>query len=194
MRVMPEALHDHAVNNIRYIRETMERAAAFTSIPGWGGVVIGLTACATAFLARSLTGERWLMVWLAEAALAVVIAAVAMLRKSSRAGVSLAAPAARRFFTSYTAPLAAGAVITFVLRRFGAFDAMPATWLLLYGASFITSGAFSVRVVRVMGLCFMTLGIIAAFISFPAANALLGAGFGGLHIVFGYLIARRYGG
>jgi hypothetical protein len=188
------SLHDHALSNIRYIRETMERAAAFTSIPGWGGVAIGITAAATAFLARNLSGQQWLMAWLAEAAVAVVIAVVTMFRKSTRAGVSLAAPAARRFFTSYTAPLAAGAVITFVLRRFAAFEAMPATWLLLYGASFITSGAFSVRVVRVMGLCFMTLGVIAALVSFSVGNALLGAGFGGLHIVFGYLIARRYGG
>ncbi len=175
----------------------MERASAFTSIPGWGGLLIGMTAVGAAVLAHPLTAtdpQRWLMVWLAEAPLAAVIALVAMRRKGARAGVTLTSPPARRFFTSYAAPLGAGAVLTFVLQRAGAFGAMPAAWLLLYGASFISSGAFSIRVVPVMGLCFMTLGVGAALSSFPTGNILLGAGFGGLHIVFGLLIARRYGG
>lgn len=197
MAVMPqpEPIHEHALSNLRYIREAMERASAFTSIPGWGGVGVGVTAIAAAVVAGQFIGRReWLVVWLVEAVVAAIIAATTMATKAHKANVSFTGPAARRFFMSYFAPLIAGAALTFVLARAGLFYALPATWLLLYGVSFVGSGAFSIRVVPVMGVCFMVLGIIACFVPLPIGNALLGAGFGGLHVVFGFIIARSYGG
>lgn len=103
-----------------------------------------------------------------------------------------AAPS-RRFFASYFAPLIAAAVLTFVLWRGGLFAAMPAMWLLLYGTSFVSSGTFSIRFIPVMGLLYMLLGLAAAVMP-DAGNVLMGAGFGGLHLIFGLVIARRYGG
>lgn len=191
----PAPIRDHALNNLRYIREAMERATAFTSIPGWGGVAVGITAIAAAVIAGQATfASSWLRIWLAEAVLAAVIAFVTMARKASRLGVSFHGAAARRFFVSYFAPIVACAVLTIFLARHGFHDAMPAAWLLSYGASIISSGAYSIPVVPVMGICFMLLGIAACFVPFAAGNVLLGAGFGGLHVVFGWVIARRYGG
>jgi hypothetical protein len=192
---MPEPVRigDHALDNLRYIRETMERAGSFTSIPGWGGMVIGLSAIGTSVLARDLPGQRWLSAWLIEAAFATLIGAVTMAMKGRRAGTDFTAPVARRFFASYFAPLIAAAVLTFVLWRGGFFVAMPAMWLLLYGTSFVSSGAFSIRVIPVMGLLFMLIGLIAAVIP-ESGNLLMGLGFGGLHFGFGYVIARSYGG
>jgi hypothetical protein len=191
----PAPIHEHALSNLRYIREAMERASAFTSIPGWGGVGVGVTALGAAGLAHlAKTPRGWLTVWLAEAIIAGVIAGWAMARKAKRAGVSFTGTPARRFFVSYFAPIAAGAALTVVLARAGAWDALPATWLLLYGASFVSSGAYSIRVVPVMGVCYMVLGLVACFTSHTAGNMLLGAGFGGLHLIFGLIIARSYGG
>ena len=192
---MPEPVRigDHALDNLRYIREAMERAGSFTSIPGWGGFVIGFTAIVTSFIARGMTGGRWVTAWLIEAAVAAVIAFATMMIKGRRSGVDFTAPPARRFFASYFAPLIAAAVLTFVLWRGGLFVAMPAAWLLLYGTSFVSSGAFSIRVIPVMGLLYMLLGLAAAVMP-DAGNVLMGIGFGGLHLVFGYVIARRYGG
>jgi hypothetical protein len=191
----PAPIHEHALNNLRYIRDAMERASAFTSIPGWGGVVIGFTAVGAAVLAmRAPTHSQFLRIWLAEAILAAVIAGVTMGRKAKRANVSFSGGPARRFFISYFGPIAAGAALTVFLARAGFHEALPAAWLLLYGASFVSSGAYSIPLVPVMGVCFMLLGLIAGLVSFPVAAALLGAGFGGLHILFGVLIARRYGG
>jgi hypothetical protein len=194
MRVMADALHEHAAESLRFIRDTMERAGSFTSIPGWGGFAIGLTAIGASVIAQPLRGRAWLMVWLVEAALAAVIGAVTVAMKGRRAGTSFTTPAAKRFFVGYLAPMLAGAILTVALYRAGAFAAMPATWLLLYGTAFVSSGAFSIRVIPVMGVCFMLLGLAAAFVPFAIANALLGCGFGCLHVVFGILIARRYGG
>lgn len=192
----PAPIHEHAISNLRYIREAMERASAFTSIPGWGGVAVGATAVAAAIAGhRAPTWRQWLWTWLIEAVVAAIIASITMAVKARRANVSFTGPAARRFFVSYLAPIVAGAVMTWLLARTGAFKALPAMWLLLYGASFVSSGAYSIRVVPVMGVCFMLLGILASFLlSWTAANVLLGIGFGGLHIVFGLIIARSYGG
>lgn len=190
------AIHDHALHSIRTIREAMERSIAFTSIPGWGGCAIGLTAIATAFSASNfvLRPRLWVMIWLADAIVAVTIAAVMMYLKARRANVSLTKGPARRFFISYSAPLIAAALITLALVRTGMFTPLPAIWLLLYGASFISSGAFSIPIVPVMGVCFMILGLGACFVPLPIGNILLGAGFGILHLLFGFIIARSYGG
>ena len=191
----PAPIHEHALSNLRYIRETMERASAFTSIPGWGGVGIGAIAIGTAVYAHPFAGtRRWLMAWLGCAVVAAVLIGIAMVRKARRADVSFRGTPARRFFISYFAPIFAAAALTYVLGHRALYAALPAAWLLLYGASFISSGAFSIPVVPVMGICFMLLGIAACFVPAPAGNVLMGVGFGGLHVVFGVVIARRYGG
>jgi hypothetical protein len=191
----PAPMREHALSNLRYIREAMERASAFTSIPGWGGVAVGITAIIASILAaREGLSRTWMLIWLSEAVIAALIAGITMIRKAARSDVSFRGAPARRFFISYFAPIAAGAVLTILLARHGFHAALPAMWLLLYGASFISSGAYSIPVVPVMGVCFMLLGIAACFVPFAAANALLGIGFGGLHVVFGWIIATRYGG
>jgi hypothetical protein len=194
---MPDALRDRAVDNLRYIREAMERASAFTSIPGWGGVVIGFTALGTTAITEPLTAwspRQWLATWLAEAVLASLIGGVAMWRKARRAGAPFMSGAARQFFISYFAPLLAGAILTFALAGGNAFQSLPAVWLLLYGVAFVSSGAFSLPVIPVMGICFMLLGVLAALVPLAVGNLVMGAGFGGLHIIFGWIIARNYGG
>lgn len=190
------AIHDHALNSIRTIREAMERASSFTSIPGWGGLAIGVTAVIAAAVAAPLESQPrlWVAVWLADALVAAAIAAVTMTIKARRANLSLKGAPARRFFVSYSAPLIAAALITAALVRQGVFAPLPAVWLLLYGASFISSGSLSIRVVPVMGIGFMLFGLAACFVPLRLGNILLAAGFGGLHILFGFIIARSYGG
>jgi hypothetical protein len=192
----PLPIHEHAIENLRVIRETMERAGSFTSIPGWGGVAIGVTALIADTIAQRVIGspEVWLYVWLGEAAVAAIIAGITMTIKWRRTATPFMSGAARRFFVSYLAPLIAGAVLTATLASRGSFDAIPAVWLLLYGSAFVSSGAFSIRVIPVMGVCFMLLGGLAALVRLPVGNLILGAGFGALHIIFGLIIARRYGG
>lgn len=175
----------------------MERASSFTSIPGWGGFAVGVTALITTAVAQPFASLRpglWLISWLMCAVVASGIGWTAMVLKGKRSGVSLTSSVARRFFVAYFAPLIAGAVLTVALWRVGTFQPMPAVWLLLYGAAFVSSGAFALRVIPVMGSCFMLFGVIAAFLPLAIANLLLGVAFGGLHVAFGVLIARRYGG
>lgn len=189
------SLHGQAMDNLRYIREAMERSASFTAVPGWGGVLIGLTALIAAWLAAKMPGEhRWMVIWGWELPLALTIGAILMKRKARAAHLKLLSGPGRKFMLSLAPPLIAGALISFALARVGALNVLPGIWLLLYGVGVVVGGAFSVRVVPVMGLCFMALGGIALFTPVRYGNLLMAAGFGGLHLIFGLIIARRYGG
>jgi len=191
----PPALDDHAMEDLRFIRETMERSASFTAIPGWGGVVIGATALLTSFIASRQTRLRdWLLTWFVEGLIALVIAGWATNRKARAVNIPLFSGPGRKFAISLAPPLLAGALLTVVLYRSGMFGILPTMWLLLYGAGVVTGGAFSVKVVPVMGMCFMLVGAVALFSPAEWGNAFLAVGFGGLHVLFGIVIARRYGG
>jgi hypothetical protein len=183
------------MESLRFIRDTMERASSFTAVSGWGQVLLGTSAFPAGWLAsRQPTLGRWLLVWIAEAVFAVAIATVAIARKSKAAGLPLFSGPARRFLASFSPPLVAAAILTVALYRAGLRQPIPGTWLLLYGAGVVTGGAYSVRIVPVMGAAFFLLGAATLFAPASLGDWLLCAGFGGLHIVFGALIARQHGG
>jgi hypothetical protein len=173
----------------------MERASGFTAVPGWGGIAMGLTALAAAGVAsRQTTVEAWFGVWAVEGFAALLLGLIAMAAKARAAGLSLWSAPARKFALVLLPALVSALVLTPVLYRAGLASHLPGVWLLLYGAGVTGAGVFSVRAVPVMGFCFMVTGLAA--LNSPAwmGNWYLGSGFGGLHLVFGALIARRYGG
>lgn len=191
----PPALHARAMDNLRYIRETMERASAFTAVPGWGQVVIGTTALVATWVStRQPSSKGWLQVWIVEAVVALLIAGWSMDRKARALQVPLLSGPGRKVGFSLAPPMFVGVLLTVVLYRGGSAGLIPGMWLLLYGTGVVTGGMFSVRVVPVMGFCFMLLGAIALFCPAEWGNIFMAIGFGGLHLVFGLIIARRHGG
>ncbi|MCH7990866.1 MAG: hypothetical protein IIC35_00435 [Gemmatimonadetes bacterium] len=189
------ALHDRAMDNLRYIRETMERSASFTHVSGVGGVVMGLVALTASVIAgRAESSTVWLMTWLGAAGLSLTVATLMMAAKSRAEGMTLLTGPGRKFTWNVIPPLAAGALLTLALVRIGSMDLLPGMWLLMYGTSVVTGGSYSVRPVPAMGAAFMLAGA-AALVS-PAAwgDAFMAAGFGGLHIAFGIVIWRKHGG
>ena len=193
-RPQPVELQAHAMDNLRYIRETIERAGSFTAVPGLGGVLMGSTALAAALAAGpAARGGRWVVVWMAEAMVAAAIGVAGAAWKSHRARLSLLSGPGRKFAGAFTPAMAAGALLTAVLFQHGMTALLPGLWLLLYGSAIVSGGSASVRVVPLMGFCFMAAGAVA--LVEPAAGCvLLAAGFGGLHILFGTIIAVKYGG
>ncbi|HWW50950.1 MAG TPA: hypothetical protein VN044_04375 [Verrucomicrobiae bacterium] len=191
----PLALDDRARDNLRFIRETMERAGSFTAVSGWGGVAMGITAIGAAVIAsRQSSPLEWLMTWISEATIAIAIAGWTTVSKARDSGTSLFSGPGRRFVYSFAPPLFAGGLLTLLLVRLGFTGVISGVWLLLYGTGVVTGGAFSIRIVPLMGLCFMVLGTVALFCPWSWGNLFLAAGFGGLHVVFGAVIARKYGG
>ncbi len=184
--VQPVALDDRARDNLRFIRETMERAGSFTALPGWGVIAMGITAIGAAVIAsQQASSFAWLVTWIVEAAIAIAIAGWTMVSKARETGGSLFSGPGRRFVYGLPAPLVCrGAASTLLLVRMGINDAIAGVWLLLYGTGVVTGGAFSIRIVPLMGLCFMVEGAVAFFCPPSWGNAFLAAGFGGLHIIF----------
>lgn len=181
------------VEDLRFIRETMERSSSFTAVPGWGQVAMGVTALLASWMCRRYP-ERWVRIWLAEAPVAVAIAVPALRAKAQRAGSALTSGPARKFFLAFLPPATAAALLTVAFARGGMTSMLPGMWLLLYGAGVTTAGAFSVAIVPLMGMSFMTLGLASLFAPAGYGNMFLALGFGVLHIVFGLFIARKHGG
>ena len=204
----PTPIHSRALADLSFIRDTMARAGTVTSVPGWGGVAMGVTALAAAWIAsRQGSYAEWIAVWLAEAVLALGIGGVAMIRKAESSKIPLLTRAGKLFIRAFVPPIMAGAALTAVFYRWGGgagsgapgeaagmIGRLPGLWLLLYGTAVTTAGAHSVRVVPLMGSSFMLLGMLAFLVPVEWGSALMALGFGGLQIGFGLVIARRYGG
>lgn len=188
-------MHARAVDNLAFIRETMERAGSFTAVSGWGTVAAGVTALIAAVVAARLpTIEAWIAVWTTEALLSIAIVSLAIRRKAYAAGVPMLSGPGRKCLLGFLPPACVALVLTAALYRDGLPGAVPALWLMLYGTGVVTGGSFSIRLLPMMGLCFMAVGAAALFAPAGWSDWFMAAGFGGLHITFGGVIARRYGG
>lgn len=201
------ALHDRALQDLSFIRRTMEGAASFTDVPGWGLVGVGgMALLAAPVAAGQPSTERWLAVWVGTAIAAAAVGGMATVRKMRRrvgeeARLQLSAPA-RKFLLGFWPAVFAGAVLTLALvdpytrgvDPHIAAHVLPGLWLLLYGVGVTTAGSFSIRAVPLMGLCFVALGTVALLIPFLDGNLMMALGFGALQVGFGLRIARRHGG
>jgi hypothetical protein len=188
-----DSLDARAIENLRYIRETMEQAAGITAVSGWGMVLAGVVALGAAGVA-AFGRVGWVGPWLAAAGAAPIVSLAAIARKSRRAGAAPVNGVARKLLLAFLPTMFAGALLTVAILHLRATQLLPGLWLLLYGAAVMAAGAFSVRAVPVMGMCFVMLGGAALLAPSGWGNALLALGFGGVHVVFGTFIARRHGG
>jgi hypothetical protein len=189
------ALDARAMDNLRFIRETMERAGSFTAVSGWGMVAVGGVAFVAALVAPLQgTPAGWVAVWLSAAIVSLLASAWAIARKAAASNVALDSGPARKLVLAFAPPMIVGALLTLVLARAELYWVLPGLWLTLYGTAVVAGGAFSVRVVPVMGICFILVGALALFAPPAWADWLMGIGFGALHVAFGVQIARRYGG
>ena len=188
-------MHERAAESIEFIRETMVRSAAFTAVPGQGGVAMGAIGVLTAVMAsQATTPERWLITWLAAAVVAAPIGLAATIVKARRNHVALWSASGRRFMQGFLPAIVAGAAMTVALVRADRIELLPPTWLLLYGAGILAGATASISVLTWVGALFMVLGVAAVATVGQLPDVWLGVGFGGLQIVFGIIITRKHGG
>lgn len=192
----PPQLHARAMDNLHFIRSTMERAAGVTAVSGWGMTATGAVGLAVGVLAlRAPDPASRLILWLVAAPIALAASVVGAVWKARRGGeLPALSAAARRLALAFLPPMCAGACLTLALWRADAVGVLPALWLLLYGTAVVAGGAYSVRAVPAMGAAFLALGAAAVVVPASWGNPLLLAGFGGLHLAFGPFIARHHGG
>ncbi len=189
--VPPLSLAARAGEDLRFIRQTMERAASFTALPGWGGVLMGVVALLAAPAAARAQGEReWILTWLSAALLAFLTGFTDMLHKVRAQRSSLVSGPASRFFLALLPSFFVGGALTIALARAGMWSLVPGTWLCAYGAAVIAAGTHSIRAVRWMGAAYLVLGALALAFPLGRGDLWMALGFGLVHIVYGLWIAR----
>jgi hypothetical protein len=190
----PVALHDRAIDDLRFIRETMVRSGAFTAISGWGVAAMGVVAVGAFFFGRGATPTGWVTAWMTSAVLSALVSMGATLWKAKRVGETLTQGPGRRLILGAAPALAVGGLLTLPVLQTGRIELLPTMWILLYGTAVTAGGAFSVRPVPLMGVAFLIMGVATLLLPTGYENATMLAAFGGLHLVFGTWIARRHGG
>ncbi|HBX37020.1 MAG TPA: hypothetical protein DEG76_06940 [Pseudohongiella sp.] len=189
----PTRLADHAEENLRFIRSTMEQAGVFTGISGLGYLLTGLTALIAAWIAAPYAPEIQADIWMVELLIATSVASTFTVLKTRRQGRSIRLATTRKLLSAFLPAMIAGGLLTLAGYVHNFHSLLPGIWLTLYGAAVMTAGAWSVRVLPLMGALFMVIGSLALLLP-DLGNTLMGIGFGSLHCVFGFIIWRRYGG
>jgi hypothetical protein len=181
--------------DLRFIRETMESASAFSAFSAPGLFLIGGIAGVAGLVAHWQPDQvRRLVVWLVAAAVSAIVGALSTAWKTRGLAQPLMPGPARKFALSLAPALFAGTLLTIALARADSFSVLPGAWLLLYGAGLVAAGAWSVSTVPQIGAAFMGLGAFALLAPSEWGDWLLIAGFGGLHVAFGAIVGWKHGG
>lgn len=158
-------------------------------------MVVGFGAILAGTLASRTPSELLrCRIWLADAVVSVVAGVLFGLAKARASQQSLRSGPIRKFTLSFAPVIAAGALLTAALFRANVLELLSGTWLCLYGGAVAAAGTSSVLPVPVMGIAFLGLGALGLLGPPAWGNGLMIAGFGGLQLICGGIIARKYGG
>jgi hypothetical protein len=178
-------IDSHAAATLRYIRASME-AAASLAVPGSTGIASGLIGLLAAMLSSiPALKEHWFAIWLVAAVLAAGLGAALMAQQSSWRALTLVGTPLRKFALGLLPSLAAGAALTAYHWSHANWQAIPGTWLILYGCGLVSASVVTSRSMGVLGGTFFLLGIAALLLPDEWQIVVLGLGFGGLHLAFG---------
>jgi hypothetical protein len=191
----PTPIDSGALENLRYIRSTIEAAHTFTTVPGKGCIAMGLTALAAVGLESIPTlAPHWLAIWVGAAIIACGSALWFMEQKAHAQGLSLRRAVARRFFMTLAPAFLTGAILTAALAGQVNRELITGMWLLLYGTGLAACGLFAIPAVFTAGLAFLGLGAATLWLPPGSAHIVLALGFGGIHLALGTAIVRHHGG
>jgi hypothetical protein len=195
LRIGPTPIDSGAVENLRYIRSTIEAVHTFTTVPGKGCVAMGLAALVAVALERiPALAPHWLAIWVGAAVVAAVTALWFMEQKARKQGLSLRRAVARRFFMTLAPAFIAGAILTAALASRVDREIVTGMWLMLYGAGLCACGVFAIDAVLTAGAAFLALGAATLWLPLGSAHVVLALGFGGIHLALGITIMRHHGG
>jgi hypothetical protein len=186
----PVQIDNHAAATLQYIRASMESASSL-ALPGSAGIAMGLVGLLAAlFSSAPSLHHLWLPIWMVAALMATVLGGSLVLRPSELHELPLIGAPITKFALCLLPSIFGGAVMTAVDWTYGNLHAIPGTWLLLYGCALVAASVATTRTIGLMGASFIALGLIAFALPDDLQMLALGVGFGGLHILFGFLIGR----
>jgi hypothetical protein len=211
---MDEANQQQAtLQDVKDIRQMMERSSRFISLSGLSGVAAGIFAIIGAGVARYVifkdyyarynrigqwSKEDFQVLKIQLLGLSVAVFSAAFLtafyftwRKSSRQGISLWGPATRRLFWNMAIPLVAGGLFILGMLQYEHWDFVAPACLIFYGLALVNASKYTLTDIRYLGLCEIVVGLISMqFIGYGLYFWALG--FGVLHIIYGIAMWWKY--
>jgi hypothetical protein len=194
-----------AYENLRMIREVMERSTKHSTLSGFSGIITGLWAII------GVSTTRWLLLpelghepyatlltglgatWVAVLALSVATDFVATKSRAVRVGKVVFSQLGAHMAGAAAPGFAAGLALTLYFVGRGQIDAVWPYWMLCYGMAICAVGQFSVRPVSYLGWAFVLAGAATLFVPHALGIWMIALSFGGFHIAYGLYtgITRR---
>jgi len=193
---------DEVERDLKVIRQAMEASSRYTNITARGYFFTGVVALLGVWQTYTLLGhakltnltlitladrQGLLLIWGTVFVAALGIVAFFSWRKARRNQISAWNSLAARMFYSQIPLVGIAGILTLALGRQGYYAVIPGVWLALYGVILYSFSYFTGRGHKIEGSLFMLLGCVALFAPGPFTLFLLGAGFGGIHVVSSFV-------
>jgi hypothetical protein len=180
----------HLLAKVRRVRATLNSRRTVT-IPGVLGITVGIIGLAASVLACTAAFRaHWLEVWLLAAPVAAGVAGITLTQRRVGPRARRLEPEVLRFIAHLLPSLLAGAALTALACRAGFTHLVPGVWLLLYGCALLHASTVASRGLAILGTLFAVLALAAFELPQSQQLAVLGLGFGELHILHGVVTLR----
>lgn len=197
---------DEARENLRVIRQTMERSTQYSTLSGWSGILIGVVALIGVYLTDRQIGAAIAqghpvktvhpalgMIWLSALVLAVGIEFACNKRRAVRVGKRVASRLGAHIILAALPAFFGCGVLTVFFYVHGLVSYIWGVWMLCYGLAICSVGLFSLRQVSYLGAAFVVAGALTLLFPVKLHLLMMALTFGGFHIVYGITMARRNG-
>ena len=192
------------IEDIKAIREMMEKSTKFLSLSGFSGIIAGVAAlmgaCIAYYLLRdpSFSDYSWMhkmLLLLSDAIGVLVISIVASVwlswRKAKRKGETLFNRTTYRILYSLAVPLVAGGIFCLIYMLKGELSTVISGTLMFYGLALVNASKYTYGEIHYLGLIEIALGLAAAL--YGSCGLIFWAlGFGVCHIIYGLAMYMKY--
>lgn len=197
------------IEDLRDIREMMDRSSRFISLSGLSGVFAGIFALIGAYLAyqtvyanQDYLGYRiaiinrdsllqLLLIATSTLILSVGAAIFFSTRKAKKNGHKIWDLQTKRLLMNLFIPLATGGVVCLILLFKGFIGLVAPLTLVFYGLALLNASKYTLTEIRSLGISEIILGLVATY--YIGYGLLFWTvGFGLLHIFYGILMQIKY--
>ena len=193
------------LEDLKAIREMMEKSSRFLSLSGLSGILAGITATLGAafayfFLLRdpaatSFTRFQEIVILMSDALLVLVISIGFGIyfssKKAHKKDQKLFNKVTMKTLYNLSIPLITGGIISLIFLYRGDVEMVAAITLVFYGLALVNVSKFTFDEIHYLGITEIVLGIAAAIFMH---NGILfwTIGFGICHIVYGFVMYKKY--
>ncbi len=201
-------MNEKYLNDLKEIKDIMNRSSRFISLSGLSGVSAGVVALIGAYMANEkiytlelLNDDRVFLsreslTQLLSIAIGTLVVAISTgifftTRKTLKAKQKIWDHQTQRLLINLAIPLAAGGALCLMLLVKGYVGLLMPMTLIFYGLALVNASKYTLTELRSLGLLEILLGLLS--IQFIDLALLLWAlGFGVLHIVYGIYMVLKY--